>query len=72
MIDADHATSHSKVMVMDAETVTTGSFTFSKAAQEKNAENLLIIRDTALAAQHTQSWPAHAQHSQPYVGRGLR
>jgi phosphatidylserine/phosphatidylglycerophosphate/cardiolipin synthase-like enzyme len=72
MIDADHATSHNKVMVIDTETVTMGSFTLTKAAQERNAENLLIIRDTALAAQYTQNWPAHAQHSQPYVGRGLR
>jgi hypothetical protein len=29
------------------------------------------IRDPALAAQYTQNWQAHAQHSQPYVGRGL-
>jgi hypothetical protein len=25
-----------------------------------------------LAAQYTQNWQAHAQHSQPYVGRGVR
>jgi hypothetical protein len=45
--------------------------TFTKAAQEKNAENLLTIRDKALAIQYTQNWQAHAQHSQPYVGRGV-
>ena len=72
MIDAQHAISHNKVMIIDGETVLTGSFNFTKAAQEKNAENLLIIRDPALAAQYTQNWQAHAQHSQPYVGRGVR
>jgi phosphatidylserine/phosphatidylglycerophosphate/cardiolipin synthase-like enzyme len=72
MIDANHAISHNKVMVIDGETVITGSFNFTKAAQEKNAENVLIIRDQALAAQYTQNWQAHAQHSQPYVGRGVR
>jgi phosphatidylserine/phosphatidylglycerophosphate/cardiolipin synthase-like enzyme len=72
MIDAQHAISHNKVMIIDDETVLTGSFNFTKAAQEKNAENLLIIRDPALAAQYTQNWQAHAQHSQPYVGRGVR
>ena len=72
MIDAEHAISHNKVMIIDGETVITGSFNFTKAAQEKNAENLLIIRDPALAAQYTQNWQAHAQHSQPYVGRGVR
>jgi phosphatidylserine/phosphatidylglycerophosphate/cardiolipin synthase-like enzyme len=72
MIDAQHAISQNKVMIIDGETVITGSFNFTKAAQEKNAENLLIIRDPALAAQYTQNWQAHAQHSQPYVGRGVR
>jgi phosphatidylserine/phosphatidylglycerophosphate/cardiolipin synthase-like enzyme len=72
MIDANHAISHNKVIVIDGETVITGSFNFTKAAQEKNAENLLIIRDPALAAQYIQNWGAHRQHSQPYVGRGVR
>jgi hypothetical protein len=46
--------------------------TFTKAAQEKNAENVLIIRDQGVAAQYTQNWDAHRQHSQAYVGRGVR
>jgi phosphatidylserine/phosphatidylglycerophosphate/cardiolipin synthase-like enzyme len=69
-IDAAHAIAHNKVMVIDGETILTGSFNFTKAAQEKNAENLLIIRDRALADQYTQNWQAHAQHSEPYAGRG--
>jgi phosphatidylserine/phosphatidylglycerophosphate/cardiolipin synthase-like enzyme len=72
MIDAQHAISHNKVIVIDGELVITGSFNFTKAAQEKNAENLLILRDPALAAQYIENWKAHAQHSQPYVGRGVR
>jgi phosphatidylserine/phosphatidylglycerophosphate/cardiolipin synthase-like enzyme len=72
MIDANHAIAHSKVIVIDGELVITGSFNFTKAAQEKNAENLLIIRDQGLAAQYTQNWETHRQHSQPYVGRGVR
>jgi phosphatidylserine/phosphatidylglycerophosphate/cardiolipin synthase-like enzyme len=72
MIDANHAISHNKVMVIDGELVITGSFNFTKAAQQKNAENLLIIRDQALATQYTQNWETHRQHSQPYVGRGVR
>jgi phosphatidylserine/phosphatidylglycerophosphate/cardiolipin synthase-like enzyme len=65
MIDAEHAIAHNKVMVIDGETLITGSFNFTKAAQTQNAENLLIIRDQALAAQYTQNWHAHVQHSQP-------
>jgi phosphatidylserine/phosphatidylglycerophosphate/cardiolipin synthase-like enzyme len=71
MIDANHAIAHHKVIVIDGEVVITGSFNFSEAAQEKNAEKVLIIRDQALAAQYTQNWQVHAQHSQPYVGRGV-
>jgi len=71
-IDAAHAIAHNKVMIIDGAIVITGSFNFTKAAQEKNAENVLIIRDPALAAQYTQNWDAHRQHSQPYVGRGAR
>jgi phosphatidylserine/phosphatidylglycerophosphate/cardiolipin synthase-like enzyme len=72
MIDAEHAIAHNKVMIIDGETLITGSFNFTKAAQTQNAENLLIIRDQALAAQYTQNWEVHRQHSQPYIGRGVR
>ena len=47
----------------------TGSFNFTKAAEEKNAENLLVIRDKDLAAKYTANWQAHAEHSEPYEGR---
>jgi len=72
MIDANHAIAHNKIMNIDGEIVITGSFNFTKAVQEKNAENLLIIRDPTLAAQYTQNWDGHRQHSQPYIGRGVR
>jgi phosphatidylserine/phosphatidylglycerophosphate/cardiolipin synthase-like enzyme len=71
MIGADHAISHNKVMIIDGEIVITGSFNFTKAAQEKNAENVLIVRDKAPAAQYTQNWDVHRSHRQPYVGRGV-
>ena len=35
------------------------------AAQEKNAKNVLIIRDEAVAALYMQKWQAHTQPSQP-------
>jgi phosphatidylserine/phosphatidylglycerophosphate/cardiolipin synthase-like enzyme len=72
VIDANHAISHNKVIVIDSEIVLTGSFNFTKAAQEKNAENVVIIRDPAVAALYTQNWETHRQYSQPYVGRGVR
>jgi len=48
-IDEAHAIAHNKIMIIDQEIVITGSFNFTKAAEERNAENLLIIKDKALA-----------------------
>jgi len=48
----------------------TGSFNFTKAAEEKNAENLLVIRDRKLAERYTRNWQEHHLHSEVYVGRG--
>lgn len=68
-IDSAHAIAHSKVIIIDAEIVISGSFNFTKAAEEKNAENLLVIRDKALAARYIENWRKHAEHSEIYQGR---
>jgi phosphatidylserine/phosphatidylglycerophosphate/cardiolipin synthase-like enzyme len=65
-IDAKHAIAHNKIMVIDGATVITGSFNFTKAAEEDNAENLLIIRSSDLAAKYLQNFAQHLQHAQPY------
>ncbi len=69
-IDAAHAIAHNKVMIIDKEVVITGSFNFTKAAEDKNAENLLVIRDKNLAAKYVESWKVHWEHSESYAGRG--
>jgi phosphatidylserine/phosphatidylglycerophosphate/cardiolipin synthase-like enzyme len=69
-IDAQHAIAHNKVMIIDDETVITGSFNYTKAAEEKNAENLLVIRDKKLAERYTKNWQEHDKHSEVYEGRG--
>ena len=48
-IDDKHAIAHNKIMIIDRQTVITGSFNFTKAAEEKNAENLLILKNKDLA-----------------------
>jgi len=67
-IDAQHAIAHNKIMVIDKETIITGSFNFTKAA-EKNAENLLILKSKELAKQYIDNWNKHKAHSQEYKGR---
>src|SRR6185369_4528696 len=43
LIDGEHVIAHNKVMIIDDRIVITGSFNFTRAAEEKNAENLLVI-----------------------------
>jgi phosphatidylserine/phosphatidylglycerophosphate/cardiolipin synthase-like enzyme len=68
-IDAKHAIAHNKIMVIDSHTVLTGSFNFTKAAENNNAENLLVIQDVALAAKYTTNWQVHLKHSDVYQGK---
>ena len=44
-IDDQHAIAHNKMMIIDNTTVLTGSFNFTKAAEARNAENLLVMKD---------------------------
>ena len=57
-------------MIIDGEVVITGSFNFTKGAEEKNAENLLVVHDKKLAERYTKNWEEHAGHSEAYGGRG--
>jgi len=58
------------VIIIDGEIVITGSFNFTKAAEENNSENLLVIRDKKLVERYTKNWQEHFQHSEVYIGRG--
>ena len=69
LIDAQHAIAHNKVMIIDGLILITGSFNFTKAAEEKNAENLLIIRDKELADKFIANWHLHEAHSEAYQGK---
>lgn len=66
LIDAAHAIAHNKIMILDGYLVLTGSFNFTKAAEENNAENLLVINDPQLAKGYTENWHAHERHSETY------
>jgi phosphatidylserine/phosphatidylglycerophosphate/cardiolipin synthase-like enzyme len=66
LIDAQHPIAHNKIIIIDDYLVLTGSFNFTKAAEEHNAENLLVINDPILAKQYSQNWRAHERHSEPY------
>jgi phosphatidylserine/phosphatidylglycerophosphate/cardiolipin synthase-like enzyme len=68
-IDPVHGIAHNKVMIIDREVVITGSFNFTRAAEENNAENLLIIRNKDLAREYLENWEKHKAHSEEYGWR---
>jgi len=65
-IDSKHPIAHDKVMIIDQHEVITGSFNFTRAADEKNAENLLVLQSRPLAARYIADWQTHLAHSTPY------
>jgi phosphatidylserine/phosphatidylglycerophosphate/cardiolipin synthase-like enzyme len=57
-------------MVIDSTTIITGSFNFTKAAEEKNAENLLVIKNAPeLVTAYEATIRLHAAHAHPYQRR---
>jgi phosphatidylserine/phosphatidylglycerophosphate/cardiolipin synthase-like enzyme len=65
-IDSTHESANNKTMVLDDQILVTGSFDFSKAAEEHRADNLLIVRDPNIAKQYVSNWNAHLEHSEKY------
>ena len=67
VIDDKHAIAHNKIIIIDRETIITGSFNFTKAAELHNAENLLIIKgNKALVDKYLANYEVHKAHSAPY------
>jgi phosphatidylserine/phosphatidylglycerophosphate/cardiolipin synthase-like enzyme len=71
-LDSEHQGAHNKVMVIDAgrpnAQIITGSYNFTRAAQHKNAENVVFISgNEALVRQYVANWQRHQAHSQPLV-----
>lgn len=69
-LDGEHQIAHNKIVIIDAgttsATVITGSFNFTKAAQNKNAENMVFLSGSEkLADDYVRNWQAHLVHSQP-------
>lgn len=65
-IDDKHAMAHNSIMIIDQSTVITGSFNFTKTSEEKNAENLLVIRSKDLAKVYIDNWALHKEHSKQF------
>jgi phosphatidylserine/phosphatidylglycerophosphate/cardiolipin synthase-like enzyme len=62
--DGKHAIQHNKVMLIDDDIVITGSYNFTKSAEKRNAENIMIVRSTYAAKRYADNWKAHWDHSE--------
>jgi phosphatidylserine/phosphatidylglycerophosphate/cardiolipin synthase-like enzyme len=72
-LDARAGAAHNKVVIVDAQTtqalIVTGSFNFTTAAQNRNAENVLVIAgDPTLAAAYRANFLRLRAHARPWDG----
>ncbi len=74
LIDGNQALMHSKVFIIDRQLVITGSYNFSKAAENRNNENTLLINSRKVAGFYEQEYARLKKASQnnnppPYDNR---
>lgn len=69
-INSRYSIMHNKFLVVDGATVQTGSFNYTKAAAERNAENVLVIRNTpAIARAYADEWLRLWGEAEPIAAR---
>jgi phosphatidylserine/phosphatidylglycerophosphate/cardiolipin synthase-like enzyme len=69
-IDDDVAIAHNKVIVIDDNLVVTGSYNFTRSAEERNAENVVFIRDQCTAKLFIENFEERWRMAEPYLARG--
>ena len=62
-LDNHEKIQHSKYIIIDSETVITGSYNWTTNAEHSNAENLIVLHDPTLATAFIADWTRHAAHS---------
>lgn len=69
-INSRYAIQHSKVLVVDGDTVETGSFNYTDSAAKRNSENVLVIwHHPTLAKEYTTYWQRLWEEGEPYRAR---
>lgn len=64
-VDRQHAIFHNKFIIVDGEVLLTGSYNFSRAAESRNAENLITIRNERKVVEgFVENWKEHQSHSE--------
>lgn len=62
-VDDQHPSAHNKTIVIDGKTTIAGSYNFVEKAENRNAENLLVIDSPEIARRYTEDWEKHKAHS---------
>ena len=70
-LEAGHAASHNKIVIVDARTdraaVITGSYNFTQAAQSKNAENVVVLSgNRRITDRFADNFEYHRSQSSPW------
>lgn len=69
-LNGNYPIHHHKFMVIDGRHLETGSFNYSKAAFERNAENVLVLWDVpAVASTYAREWHRLWDESEPFAAR---
>lgn len=69
-LETRYAAAHNKIVIADADgpgcTVVTGSYNFTWSASNRNAENMLVLRDHCpLARAYRDNWRRHRAQAEP-------
>jgi phosphatidylserine/phosphatidylglycerophosphate/cardiolipin synthase-like enzyme len=65
-LDSHYKIMHNKFMVIDGDTLETGSFNYTAAAVKSNAENVLVLRNVKpIASRYAQEWQRLWNESTP-------
>jgi phosphatidylserine/phosphatidylglycerophosphate/cardiolipin synthase-like enzyme len=68
-LDGQQPIAHNKVIILDGQTVITGSYNFTKQAETENAENVLVIHGKpAIADAYARNFQSHLDRSDKYTG----
>ena len=56
LFDTKPAIAHNKIIIIDESIILTGSYNFTKAAELRNAENLIVIKNKDIARQYLENF----------------
>lgn len=65
-LDGRHAVMNNRLMIIDGKTALTGSYSFTAASENMNAENMIVIHSPEPAKLYKDNWLMHRNHSEKY------